>query len=297
MARIVVIQGATGVGKSAVAAELAAHYGAVVISADSRQFYSEMAIGTAVPSTEEQALAHHYFIQDRSVTEPLSAGGFQCEASALIEKLSDGQPSDKIVAIVVGGSGLFVDALLYGLDEIPSDEKVRIELNELYEKEGLEPLLSELKELDPESYNIVERENPQRVVRALEVCKVAGVPYSSLKTGKGEILFDATKIIIDLPREELYDRINCRVDIMIEEGLEAEARSVEKYSHLSALRTVGYSEFFDYFDGKISREKAIDLIKQHSRNYAKRQITWLRRDESTPRFSPFNIEDIIDFIK
>lgn len=297
MAKIVVVQGPTAAGKSAVAVKIASEVGCVVISADSRQFYSEMAIGTAVPTSEELSAARHYFIQHRSVTEHLSAGGFAEAASVLINELSEGRGEDEIVAVVVGGSGLYVDALLYGLDPLPSDEAVRAELSQRVNVEGLESLLSELKRYDSVTFETIEKSNPQRVIRALEVCKIAGKPYSELKSGASKMRFDAVKIIVDMPREKLYERIDKRVDVMMAEGLEAEAMSVYKYRELSALRTVGYSELFEYFDGKITLQRAVELIKQHSRNYAKRQVTWLRRDSVTPRFEPSEIARILEYIR
>ncbi len=297
MAKILVVQGPTAVGKSGVAVKLAAHYNCPVISADSRQFYREMMIGTAVPTPEEMDGVKHYLIQDRSVCEPLSAGEFELEAVRLIEELSVGREDSDIVAVVAGGSGLYVDALLYGLDKIPSDPAVRGELNDELEQEGIESLAARLKVLDPVYFDKVELSNPQRVLRALEATIVSGRPYSELRIGeRANRPFTAIKIIIDLPREELYSRINQRVDEMVSQGLVEEAQSVYKYRDLSALRTVGYSELFEHFDGAISLERAIELIKQHTRNYAKRQITWLRRDTTTPRLSPFELEKIIEYI-
>ncbi len=290
------MQGATAAGKSAVAVKIAAHFGCVVLSADSRQFYKEMSIGTAVPTSEELATAHHYFIQDRSVTEPLSAGAYGDEARTLIAKLSEGKGEDEIVAVVVGGSGLYVDALLYGLDPIPSDDKIREQLNKELDEKGLVALIEELKRVDEESFNTIELTNPQRVVRALEVCRLSGKKFSSFKSGERLSQLNHTKIIVDMPREELYDRINLRVDEMVRAGLEGEVRALLEHRNLSALQTVGYSELFEYFDGDISFDRAIELIKQHSRNYAKRQVTWLRRDTETPRFSPYNIDEIIDYL-
>ncbi len=297
MGKIVVVQGPTASGKSAVAVRIAAHYSVPIISADSRQFYKEMAIGTAVPTNEELKTAKHYFIQDRSITQPLSAGGFEQEAVELIEKLDKNSAQNQIIGVVAGGSGLYVDALLYGLDPLPSSEKVREELNTVLENDGLEVLVEALRMADPAYYNIVDKSNPQRVIRALEVCRTSGMPYSNLRSGRNSIRsFGAIKIITDMPREELYSRIERRVDEMIEQGLEDEARSVHQFAHLSSLQTVGYSEMFDYFDGKTTLERAIELIKQHTRNYAKRQITWLRRDNLTQRFDPKNFDSIINHI-
>ncbi len=269
-----------------------------VVGADSRQFYSEMSIGTAVPSAQELAEVKHHFIQDRSVINPLSAGTYATEAQQLIEKLSSGKSTNEIVAVVVGGSGLYIDALLGRLDDIPSNSEIRDTLNQTFRDQGLAPLLQELKEVDPTYYEMVDRNNPQRVIRALEVCKTTAEQYSSLRKGEARTIeFDPIEIILDFPREELYSRINQRVDMMIDMGLEAEARSVEKYRELNPLRTVGYSELFDYFDGNTSLDKAIDLIKQHTRNYAKRQLTWLTRNSTSPRFAPLDIDKITQHIE
>lgn len=297
MGRVIVVQGPTASGKSSVAVELALRYGVPIISADSRQFYCEMHIGTAVPTPEELESAQHYFIKDRSVEEPLSSGGFEVEAVELLDILNLNSTETQIIAIVVGGSGLYVDALLYGLDPLPRSEEVRAELNAIFERDGLEPLIMALQMADPAYFSIVDRSNPQRVIRALEVCRTTGMPYSNLRSGRKSIRdFSAIKIIIDLPRAELYTRIEERVDAMIAEGLEVEARSLYKYRHLSALQTVGYSELFDYFDGVTDLNRAIELIKQHSRNYAKRQLTWLRRDSETPRFSPLDLAPVFSYI-
>lgn len=291
------VQGATAAGKSSVAATLGAHYGVGVISADSRQFYREMSIGTAVPSVSELAAARHYFIQDRSVTQPLSAGGYEREAVALLDLLNQDSSDSQIIGVVVGGSGLYVDALLYGLDPLPSSDEVRAQLCAIYERDGLDLLVEALKIADPAYYAVVDRSNPQRVIRALEVCRTSGMPYSNLRSGRRVIRdFDAVKVVVDLPREELYERINGRVDQMIVDGLEAEARSVMQFAELSPLQTVGYSEMFDYFAGGVSRERAVELIKQHTRNYAKRQLTWLRRDADVARFAPSAVGDIIQYV-
>lgn len=283
MPRLIVIQGPTASGKSALAVELALQYKAPIISCDSRQFYREMSIGTAVPSREELSAVRHYFVQDRSVEEPLSAGGFEKEALVLLETLFHEQET----VIMVGGSGLYVDALIYGLDELPSSESVRAELNEIYKKDGIEPILEALKMADPVHYKLVDRANPMRVMRALEVCRVSGMPYSNLRTGRQSTRdFDVVRLIVDMPRASLYERINLRVDQMVDAGLEEEARSVLKWRESTALKTVGYSEFFDYFDGKIDRDECIEKIKQHTRNYAKRQLTWLARQGDVPRFAP-----------
>lgn len=275
------------------AAQLAARYSCGVVSCDSRQFYREMSIGTAVPSPQERALAKHYFIQDRSVEVPLSAGAYEVEGLALLEKLFQ---TDQ-VAVLVGGSGLYADALLYGLDELPSSEAVRAQLNAIYERDGLAPLVEALRMADPVHYERVDRSNPARVLRALEVCRTSGMPYSNLRTGRrAERPFKVVKLATDLPRSMLYERINGRVDLMVEQGLELEARSVLQYRDLSPLRTVGYSEWFACFDGAISPTEAVEKIKQNTRNYAKRQLTWLRRETDLPRFAPNDMDAIFAYV-
>jgi len=270
---LVVIQGATGVGKSALAAELAKSLNCSVISADSRQFYKEMSIGTAVPSKDELSVARHYFIQDRSVTEPLNAGTYADEALVLLKALFAENP----VQVMAGGSGLYVNSVLYGMDDLPKDDSLRQELDNT----PLEELLAELSRLDPNSYSSIDKCNRHRVVRAVEVCRLSGKPYSSLR--QGGVKRHDMKIInvaVDRPREELYARINERVNVMMEEGLLREAESVLRYRDLPPLCTVGYRELFDYMDGKTTLERAVELIKQNTRHYAKRQLTWLRADNS-----------------
>lgn len=294
MSRVVVVGGATATGKSAIAVQVALHYGCPILSADSRQFYRQMSIGTAVPSSEQLSAVTHYFVQDRSVEEPLSAGEYEKEA---IGRLSMIFASGCDMAVVVGGSGLYIDALLYGFDPLPSSEQVRLELNSLYRREGLQPLLDGLQMADPAYFNIVDRSNPIRVIRALEVCRTSGMPYSNLRSGRRcERDFSITKLALDLPREELYLRIDDRVDQMMVLGLEQEVRSVEQYRDLTPLKTVGYSELFDYFDSRVTLSRAVELIKQHTRNYAKRQSTWLRRDRDLHSFNPSDMEGIINYI-
>lgn len=291
---LVVILGPTGSGKTDLAVALARHFHAEIISTDSRQFYKGMAIGTAQPSPEELAAAPHHFIADRLPEEELSAGGYEREALVRLEELFDRH--DMVIA--VGGSGLYIDALCEGFDDLPSDtSKIRAELMSRLEKDGLESLVEELRERDEEYWNVVDRKNPARVVRALEVCIASGKAYSSLRTAiKRERPFDIIKIAINWPREELYDRINRRVDKMIEEGLEQEARGLYHLRHLTSLQTVGYRELFDYFDGKTTLEEAIELIKRNSRRYAKRQMTWFRRDPSTHWLGPNQIDKAIEIV-
>lgn len=276
---LVVVLGPTGSGKTDLAVALARHFHTEIISTDSRQFYKGMAIGTAQPTSEELAAAPHHFIADRLPEEELSAGGYEREALERLEQIFGHQN----IAIAVGGSGLYIDALCNGFDELPCDtSEIRAELMARLESDGLESLVDELFKRDEEYWKVVDRKNPARIVRALEVCIASGTTYSSLRTAtKRERSFDTIKIAIDWPREELYDRINRRVDKMIDEGLEQEAHNLYHLRHLSSLQTVGYRELFDYFDGKVTREEAIELIKRNSRRYAKRQMTWFRRDTST----------------
>jgi tRNA dimethylallyltransferase len=288
MNRLTVIVGPTASGKSAAAVRLAVQLSAPIISTDSRQVYRGMAIGTAQPTPEELAAVRHYFIADREPTERFTCADFEREALALLAELF--KTHSDVVA--VGGSGLYVNALCGGLDPLPDiDPALRAELTAMREREGLTPLLEMLRERDPAYYEQVDRCNPARVQRALEVCLQTGRPYSELRTGRSTPRpFEIVKIGIDLPRPELYRRIDARVDEMMAAGLEAEARALYPLKHLPALQTVGYSELFDHFDGlytdsdgeplspEQSLARAVELIKRNSRRYAKRQLTWFRRD-------------------
>lgn len=269
--KLVVVIGPTGVGKTALAIQLAHHYRTEIISADSRQFYRELSIGVARPDQTELAAAKHHFMAFLPVTEDYSAGRFENDAMVLIQQLME--KSD--VVICAGGSMLYVDALINGLDQLPSDHALKREL----EKVDLNDLLRELEEKDPEYFKLVDQKNPHRIIRAIEVCRLTGQKFSALRTStKAQRQFNVIKIGLNGDRDWVYNRINQRVNRMIEDGLEEEARSVLPFRHLNALNTVGYKEFFDFFEGKMSREEAIDKIKQYSRNFAKRQLTWWRRD-------------------
>lgn len=285
---LVVIVGPTGSGKTAVAVQLAQRLGAPILSTDSRQVFRGMAIGTAQPTAEELAAATHYFIADREVSDDYNAGRFEVEALALLER----QFGSHDYVIAVGGSGLYVDALCNGFDPLPqADPALRRALEERLQREGLPALAAELERLDPAYWAEVDRCNPARVLRALEVCLLTGRPYSAQRKGvQRERPFRIVKIGIDVPREELYDRINRRVDDMMREGLLAEAERLYPLRHLNALRTVGYQELFTFFDGDCSLEEAVDLIKRNSRRYAKRQMTWFRRDEAIRWFDRKEIE-------
>lgn len=293
--RLVVIVGPTGCGKTALSIRLAEHFAAPILSTDSRQFYRGLAIGTAQPTAEELSCAEHHFIADREITDEVNCGRYEVMALERLETLF--QKHDTILA--VGGSGLYVRALCEGMDDLPeADEALRTTLTQRLETEGLPALCEELARLDPTYYAEVDRSNPARVMRALEICLQTGVPYSTLRTGiRHERPFQIIKIGIDLPREELYARIDRRVELMIEEGLEQEARQVYPFRALNALQTVGYKELFAYFDGDCSREEAIALIQRNSRRYAKRQLTWFRRDEEVRWFRPDEDEAMIRHIE
>ncbi len=287
---LTVIVGPTGSGKSDLAVKLATELGAPILSTDSRQVYRGMAIGTAQPTAEQLAAVPHYFIADREPTERFTCADFEREALALLDELFRTHPH----VVAVGGSGLYIDALCGGLDPMPDlDETLREELIARLANEGLAPLLEQLRQLDPVYYERVDRRNQARVVRALEVCLATGRPFSEQRTGTKTVRpFGIEKIGIDMPRPELYARIDARVDAMMAAGLEAEARALHPLRHLPALQTVGYSELFDHFDGfytdaegrPLSSDKslarAVELIKRNSRRYAKRQLTWFRRDPS-----------------
>lgn len=291
---LLVVVGPTGSGKTSLSVALAQHYHAPIISTDSRQFYRGMAIGTAQPTAEELAAAKHYFIADREPEEDYNCGKYESDALALLERLFE----DNEYVVAVGGSGLYIQALCSGMDALPeADDKLREQLAERLKNEGLATLAEELRQLDPTYAATADMQNPARVMRALEVCITSGRPYSEQRHGTtAERSFNIVKIGVDMPRDVLYDRINRRVDMMVAEGLVEEARSMLPKRELNALQTVGYREMFDYFDGIISQEEAIDLIKRNSRRYAKRQMTWFRRDSDIAWFSPDNLSAITEHI-
>ncbi|MBQ0044564.1 MAG: tRNA (adenosine(37)-N6)-dimethylallyltransferase MiaA [Bacteroidales bacterium] len=279
MNRLLIILGPTAVGKTDYSIEVARKYGSPIISCDSRQIYREMSIGTAVPSEEQLAAVQHYFIRTRSIHDEMyTAGKYELEAVALLERLfAEGHET----LVMAGGSGFYIDAVCNGLDDFPpADQQLRAELSERLRAEGVESLRLDLKHLDPESYETIDIANGQRVVRALEVCLMTGRKFSSFKTSvTKKRSFEIEKIGISRPRDVLYDRINRRVVQMMDDGLLEEARSLYAYRGLPALQTVGYRELFDYFDGKCSLDKAVELIQRNTRHYAKRQMTWWGRDK------------------
>jgi tRNA dimethylallyltransferase len=284
---LLVIAGPTASGKTAVAIKLAQHYKTVIVSADSRQFFREMSVGTAKPDADELAAAQHYFIGSHSVTESFSVGDFEKKGLALLDELFKTHE----IVILVGGSGLYIKAICEGFDDIPqADDNIREQLNQELADKGIAPLQEELKTADPVFYAEADINNPQRIIRALEVYRSTGNPFSSYrKATVNNRPFHVVKVGLDMPREVLYDRINRRVDEMVKQGLVDEAKSLIPYRHLNALNTVGYSELFDYFDGKTDLDKAIDLIKQHTRNFAKRQLTWFRKDAGVHWLKPDEI--------
>ena len=274
---LIVIAGPTAIGKTAAAIRLAQHFNTVILSADSRQFYKQMSIGTAKPTTDELTAAQHYFIGSHSVTESFSVGDFEKQGLELLGELF----TIHNVVILVGGSGLYIKAICEGFDDIPiADEGIREKLNLELQENGLGHLLEKLKTADREYYSEVDLNNPQRIIRALEVFESTGNTFSSYRLANTNTrLFNIIKIALDMPRKLLYDRINQRVDIMMKEGLLDEVKSLIPYRHLNALQTVGYSELFDHLDGKLELNTAVEKIKQNTRRFAKRQLTWFRKDK------------------
>ncbi|MFD2864974.1 tRNA (adenosine(37)-N6)-dimethylallyltransferase MiaA [Mucilaginibacter antarcticus] len=281
---LIVIAGPTASGKTAAAIRLAQYYHTVIVSADSRQFFREMAIGTAKPTPAELGQAKHYFIDSHAVTEPFSVGDFEKQGLALLDELF--KSHDKV--ILVGGSGLYIKALCEGFDDIPQAEPaIREQLNTELAQYGIIPLQDKLKQADPAYYASADINNPQRVIRALEVYRQTGNPFSSYRKAKVNTRpFNILKIALDLPREVLYNRINKRVDMMVKDGLVDEVETLLPYRHLNALNTVGYSEVFAYLDNKITLDKAVEMIKQNTRRFAKRQLTWFRKDQDMVWLSP-----------
>jgi tRNA dimethylallyltransferase len=292
---LIVILGPTGVGKTEISIDIATHFNAEIISADSRQFYIEMKTGTAVPSDIQLNKVKHHFIRFISVREYYSSSLFERDVLKLLYTLFENNQ----IVIMTGGSGMYIDAVCNGIDDIPDiDPAVREKYTNKFRDEGIEGLRVALKLLDPEHYRKVDLKNPKRIIRALEICESTGRPYSAFMTKrKVKRDFIIIKIGLERERKELYEKINSRVDSMLEEGLEEEVRQLFELRDLNALKSVGYSEFFDFFEGKTSRAKAIELIKRNSRRYAKRQITWWSRDKDVKWFSPDQVQDIKMYIE
>lgn len=276
MPTLIVIAGPTGVGKTAAAIKVAQHLGCDIINADSRQVFRGIPIGTAAPTPEEQALVRHHFVQFKALDEYYSAAQFETDVLQLLPSLW--QQGD--YAVMCGGSMMYVDAVCNGIDPIPDiSDEVRQAVKRQWHEQGLEPLLAELERLDPVYYGQVDKQNHRRVLHAVEICRQTGKSYSTLRTGKAKQRpFNIIKVGLNMERELLFNRINRRVDAMIEQGLEQEARSVFHLKHLNSLNTVGYKEMFAYFDGTMDRHTAIERIKKNTRLYAKKQLRWLQRD-------------------
>ena len=292
---LIVLVGPTGVGKTDISIDIAQYFKSEIISADSRQFFREMKIGTAVPTELQISTINHYFIGFLSIKDYYSSSLFERDVLELLPKLF----SKNNIILMSGGSGMYIDSVCNGIDDIPDvDPDVRKKYIDQYNTEGIEGLRVTLKLLDPEHYANVDLKNYKRIIRALEICDTAGRPYSSfLKKQKRERDFGIIKIGLERPREDLYKRINSRVDNMVAMGLKNEAKQLYEFRNLNALKSVGYREFFDVFEGNISEEKAIELIKRNSRRYAKRQMTWWGKDKDIKWLNPEHTQEIIQFIE
>ena len=303
---LIVLLGPTGVGKTELCVRLADSFHIPIINADSRQIFSEIPIGTAAPTPEQLRRVKHYFVGNHHLEDYYSASMYEQDVLNLIEKLSSNaqqstpdtqQPASNLF-LMSGGSMMYIDAVCYGIDDIPTvDDETRETMKRRLKEEGLPTLVEELRQLDPEHYAIVDKQNPRRVVHALEICHMTGKTYTSFRTNtKKERPFRIIKIGLNRPREELYERINRRVDQMMADGLLDEARRVFPLRHLNALNTVGYKELFNYFDGVWTLEEAVERIKGNTRRYMLKQLTWFKRDESVHWFHPDNADEIINFI-
>ena len=292
MDTLVVITGPTAVGKTALTMELAQHYGVPIINADSRQIYRELKIGTAAPTAEQQQLVKHYFVGTKSIDDYYNASMYEQEVLELLDA------ERSTFHVLSGGSMMYIDAVCNGIDDIPTvRDDIREEMKRRYAEEGLEALCEDLRRLDPEHYAIVDRQNHRRVIHALEICYQTGRTYTSFRTQqKKERPFRIVKIGLNRDREELYNRINQRVDQMMEDGLLDEVKSLISKRNTNALNTVGYKELFDYLDGRWSLDEAVERIKGNTRRYARKQLTWYKRDESMRWFHPDNITEIKNYL-
>ena len=291
---LIVITGPTAVGKTALCLDIAQHFGIPIINADSRQIYKELKIGTASPTSEQLQLVPHYFVGSLSLTDYYSASLFEQQVLEILSR----QFRSHDFALMAGGSMMYIDAVCDGIDDIPTvDDVTRETLKQRLKEEGLEALVEQLKELDPEYYEIVDRQNPRRVVHGLEICLMTGRTYTSFrKREKKERPFRIVKIGLNRPREELYDRINQRVDQMMQQGLLDEAKALYPMRQMNALNTVGYKELFDYLDGRWPLEEAVERIKGNTRRYARKQLTWYKKDPQIRWFHPDEKEQIISYI-
>ena len=295
MKTLIVIAGPTASGKTAFSIELAKALDTVILSADSRQFYKEMSIGTAAPTEEELNQVKHYFVHHISIEDKYDVADYEHDAIALLNKLF----KDHVAVIMTGGSGLFIDAVCNGIDAMPDvSAETRTRVEDMLKKGGLKALQDEVQRLDPEYYAIVDQQNPRRLQRALEVCYQTGQPFSSFRSGNNvQRDFDIKKYALLWDRQELVNRIDRRVDIMIEQGLLEEAKSLYPKRHLNALNTVGYKELFAYFDRDCSLKEAVEQIKIHTRQYAKRQMTWLRKDNSYQWIMPEDFDSTVSALR
>ena len=313
MNSLIVITGPTGVGKTEICLQIAEHYGIDIINADSRQIFAEIPIGTAAPTAEQMQRVRHYFVGTHHIGDYYSASSYEQDVLKLLRKLAEveGQRSKDEgqgehpspnnhhpIALLSGGSMMYIDAVCNGIDDIPTiRDDIRNEMKSRLEEEGLDALLEELSRLDPEHYAIVDRKNPRRILHALEICHQTGRTYTSFRTGeKRKRPFNIIKIGLNRDRDELYERINQRVLDMMEQGLEQEARAMLPHRELNALNTVGYKEMFQYFDGAIPLEEAVRQIQSNSRRYARKQLTWYKRDAEIMWFNPENVNEITNYI-
>ena len=306
MNSLIVITGPTGVGKTELCLQIAEHYGIDIINADSRQIFAEIPIGTAAPTAEQMQRVRHYFVGTHHIGDYYSASSYEQDVLKLVGEIegqrtkveSESSNTHNPIALLAGGSMMYIDAVCNGIDDIPNiREDIRNEMKRRLEDEGLDSLLEELSRLDPEHYAIVDRKNPRRILHALEICHQTGRTYTSFRTGeKRKRPFNIIKIGLNRDRDELYERINQRVLDMIGQGLEQEARAMLPYRELNALNTVGYKEMFQYFDGAIPLEEAVRQIQSNSRRYARKQLTWYKRDAEIMWFNPENVNEITNYI-
>ena len=294
MNSLITLLGPTGVGKTELSLKVAERFNSPIISSDSRQLYRDLPIGTAAPTPEQQARVKHYFVGTLNLTDYYSASQFETDVLALLEQLHATIPH----VVMTGGSMMYIDAVCKGIDDIPTvTPEIREAIYQQFAQEGLAPILEELKAADPKHYEEVDRQNYKRVIHAVEICRMTGKPYSSFRTNTRKSRpFQIIKVGLTRDREELYDRINRRVDVMMEEGLLEEARGVYPYRALNALNTVGYKELFNYFSGEWTLDLAIEKIKRNSRVYARKQMTWFKHDPEIHWFHPDEEEAIFQFL-